>query len=136
MLLYRPEVKSVLMVGVIDPDEALFRTLQEFWKDEFMVLPLDDETPIPSALDVLVADPAAFGGHSLRFLRDLRASRPDLGLVLTYVYCDSTQTLEEKLLDLADASVVKPYDLQKLGQTVRWVAGNKPDSHHADQRSN
>ena len=110
------------MVGVIDPDESLFRTLQEYWKGEFGVLPLDEETPIPSAVDVLVADPAAFGGHPLRFLRDLRGSRPDLGLVLTYVYCDTTQPLEEELLDLADACVVKPYDLQKLGQTIRWVA--------------
>ena len=112
----------MLTVGIIDSDQSLVDSLAGVWGDEFQLRRLERTSRDLQGIDVLVADPEDLNGQIHRFVRELRTQNPRAALVFTYVYCDVTQPLEDEVFGMADACVVKPYDLQKLGQTIRWVA--------------
>lgn len=112
----------MLTVGIIDNDQSLVETLTGFWREEFNVRLIEPASTDLQSVDVVVADPQTLNGHVRRFVRELRTQCPRAALVFTYVYCDVTQPMEDEVFGMADACVVKPYDLQKLGQTIRWVA--------------
>jgi len=114
----------VLKAGVIDQDSLLIGALRSVWQHEFDVVELDAVAQeVPDDVDVAVVDLDSLGGHALRFLHDLRHQRPGLILVVTYVYWGASQRLEEDLDRLADLCVVKPFDITKLGKSIRHLHG-------------
>ena len=118
----------MLKVGLIDNDIHLQKSLMEFWGEELEVQILtsgDLGLEGSDCLDVVIVDPQALEGKVSRFVRDLRERAPGTALVFTYVYNDVNQNLEETLLDQAEVCVVKPFDLHKLKQTIRWAVDKR-----------
>ena len=113
----------MLKVGVIDRDETVVEAMLELWRDRFSLRRVDSDHDDLDDIDVLVADPASLEGRALSVLHELRAGYPSLKLVLTFVYCDRTQSIEDEIHALADACVLKPYDFEKLAHTVLAVCG-------------
>ncbi len=114
----------MLHVGVIDSDESLVRAMLALWESEFEVQVLDADHPDLSGNDVLIVDESSVRGHSLALLTRARIENPSMKLVVTLVYCDRTQSIETRLQELADECVLKPYDVGKLGQTLRYLVSN------------
>jgi DNA-binding NtrC family response regulator len=85
---------------------------------------VDPYQPQVEGLDVLIADPSALGGHVLSLLHGIRQRALGLKLVLSYVYCDATQAIEQEMHELADVCVLKPCDLSKLESTLRHLVRN------------
>ena len=114
----------MLSVGVIDRDETVVGAMLELWRQHFQLRRIEPGKDDLGGLDVLVADLATLEGHALSFLHELRSLHPSLKLVLTFVYCDSTQAIEEEIHSVADACVLKPFDFESLAHTVQVVAQN------------
>ncbi len=112
----------MIRVGVIDDDAGLVDAMTRFWCGSFSIQRLDsNDDRIPEHVDVLIADLASLGGHARRFLSDVRFQRPSLPILLTYLYFDATQEVERDIRGFVDLSIIKPYDLARVEQTVRHL---------------
>ncbi len=107
-----------MQVGVIENDARILRAMTELWKSACEVRVLDARHPELEGLDALVVDPSVLSGSVREFCRRVKLDRPGLRLILTYLYNDVTQDLEEELSGIVDAFVTKPYDLDKLSHTL------------------
>ncbi len=112
----------MIRVGVIDEDVTLVEAMSRFWGDSVLVERLDQESGcIPGYVDVLIADLASLGGHAHCFLSDVRFQRPNLPIIVTYLYFDATQEVEAEIRALVDLSILKPYDLDHVAKTIHYL---------------
>ena len=114
---------------IADPNIGIRNSMDMFLKERYSVLTSSDgrqalEIVEKEGIDLLIVDARLEGIYIFELLRLVKEMVPGLPVIVMYIYMDQTQYMEEYIRKLADACVVKPFQIENLLKTIETLLHN------------
>lgn len=128
------EKKKILLA---DGDGEVIASVRAYLKDDYEIISVMDGNDIlpvirSEKIDLMVLDLDIPHTYFFHILNKVREMAPELPVIVTYVYFDTTQELEAMVRKMCHALILKPFNVAKVKQRIDSLLKNTLDAKPQD----
>ncbi|RKY88015.1 hypothetical protein DRQ09_03560 [candidate division KSB1 bacterium] len=104
---------------VADRDQELLKSMELYLREYYNVVPVKSETELLELInrenvDLVLSDLKISNGCPLTTFQNIKNVKPNLPVVIMYVYFDETGETEETIRKFVNAVIYKPFNIEKV----------------------